>query len=161
MSKYKIIRYMSDIEKTEDVIDGQPVYIPVYEEKAVVITSTKRFHNCIYLLAGLPGCARDLMDYLAEIMDEKNIVRNDSTMREAFINFMKEITNNQVSYKDSTVNTNFNLLAERKLLIRKGKGVYMVNPEYFYKGDDKNRINSIKLLLEFKPDENTNLKISR
>lgn len=152
---------MSNIEQTEEIINGEPVYIPVYQEKQVVVSSTKRFHNCIYLLAGLPSCARDLMDHLSEIMDEKNIVRNDATMREGFINFMKRITNNEISYKDSTVNTNFNLLSKRKLLLQKGKGVYMVNPEYFYKGDDTNRLKSIKLLLEFKPDENTTLRISR
>ncbi len=161
MLKYKTITYMSNIEKTEEVVDGQPIYIPIYEEKDVVVSSTKRFHNCIYLLAGLPGCARDLMDYLTEIMDNYNTVRNDSITRAGFINFVKGITNNEVLYKDSTVNSNFNLLFKRGLLLQKGKGIYTVNPEYFYKGDDKDRLKHIKMLLEFKPDEKTLIKIKR
>lgn len=118
--------------------------------KKVVSTSTRRYHNCLYLLAGLNSSCRDLMDYLCEKMDKNNLVYSNEAVRESFIEFIKKITNGEVQYTHPTVKKAYNVLAGKGLLIARSRGTYVVNPEFFFRQGEKQRIEAIKMVLEFK-----------
>lgn len=116
--------------------------------KNVAISSVKRYYNCLYLLAKLSPCARNLMDYLSEVMDKKNLIRSTEYDRCRFITFIDEITNGEVTYGHQAVKNAYSELAEKNLLIHKQKGLYKVNELYFFAESDSKRIKSIKLSIE-------------
>lgn len=121
--------------------------------KQVTTSCTKRYHNCLYLLAGLNSSCRDLMDYLCERMDKNNLVHSNEAVRENFIEFISKITNGEVAYSHPTVKKAFNTLAQKGLLLSRTRGTYLVNPEYFFRLGEKQRIEAIRMVLEFKEEE--------
>jgi len=153
--KSKVVQYIKDYDIEEGIV------IPVQGYKSVVCNHTRRYHNCLYLLAGLGTCSRNLMDYLVEYMDGNNIVYSNKYVKEKFINFIYEASNNEIRYGDSSVKKAFTTLASKGLLRKVGRGVYKVNPEYFSKNTDKNREYLIKVELEFTADLDTKLKITK
>lgn len=131
-------------------IDEDGCKIPEYRYKQIVTAHTKRYHNCLYLLAGLNSSSRDLMDYLCEKMDQNNFVHSNETVREDFIQFIKRITGDKVEYSHPTVKKSFKILSDKGLLIPRGRGSYIVNPEFFFRKDEKDRLDAIRLILEIK-----------
>lgn len=121
----------------------------------VVVSSVKRYYNCLYLLAKLSPCARNLMDYLSETMDKDNLVRSSEHDRLAFIGFMSEITSEEINYGHQVVKNAYTELADKNLLLRKHKGLYKVNELYFFKGSDAKRIKSIRLQIEIGSGKNS------
>ena len=131
-----------------------------FDTKDIVGSHTKRYHNCLYLLAGLSSCARDLMDYITEQMDSDNVVSTNEHFREKFIKFIS--ANSEVSYSDSSVKRSLRLLTEKGLLRQKKRGYSVVNPEFFFKNDDKRRFELIKIELQFKAGtEDAEIKVTR
>lgn len=164
-SKYgkRNIRYKDYPEADMD----DKVILPVFAYSAVVCSHTKRYHNCLYLLAGLNSCSRDLMDYITEEMESDNTFSSNAHFRQRFINFIKANvtytntktnTEETLNYSDASVKKGLALLAEKKLIRSIQKGVYKVNPLYFWKNDEKNRDNEIVLELEFKSGYDTKLE---
>lgn len=149
------------------IVDDETGYIlPEYAHKDIVMNYTKRYHNCIFLLARLNQCSRDLIDWLTEQMDENNIIYSNIIVRKKFIDFIASITgkdneDDRVIYSDNTIKAAFKTLSDKGLLISKSKGVFLVNPEYFFKGDEKDRINKIVLKLEFEHGIDTKLIIEK
>lgn len=155
--KNKKIKYCSEL-----TVDKETGYIlPEYAYSDLVMNSTKRYHNCIYLLARLNKCSRDLLDWLTEQMDDNNIIYSNSVVRQKFRDFVKEVTKEEISYADVTIKTAFKTLVNRDLLIPKQRGVYQVNPEYFFKGSEKDRISKVILKLEFSKGVDTKLTIEK
>lgn len=126
---------------------------PRYTYKSVESDFVKRYYNAFAVLAGLNPCCRDLIEYLVEVMDEDNIVRSDEYARQNFLALLKEKTRQVdgsfVEYSDSNIKKAFQLLTERKCLIKLNRGTYKVNPEIYFKKSESKRLESIKLLLEF------------
>lgn len=116
--------------------------------KTVAASSVKRYYNCLYLLAKLSPCARNLMDYLTESMDDRNLIRSSQHDRETFINFIGNITNGDVTYGHQAVKNAYGELADKNLLLHRQKGLYKVNELYFFKGSDAKRLKSIKLTIQ-------------
>lgn len=152
-----------------DYIDGhhfdeEGIMMPTIKTEAVVMNSVKRYYNCIYLLAGLRPATRNLMDFLTEEMDSNNIVYNNQIWRNKFIFFMKEITSKfgendkTITYTDQTVKDSFAQLSKTGLLIPIARGMFKVNPKYFFVDTDAKRMVDIKMQLEFNTT-NTNFKI--
>lgn len=133
-------------------IDEDGIRLPEYRYKQITTNHTKRYHNCLYLLAGLNSSCRDLMDYLCERMDNNNHVHSNETVREDFIDFIRRITGDNVEYSHATVKKAFKILTDKGLLISLGRGSYMVNPEFFFRREEKDRLEAIRLVLEFKSD---------
>lgn len=134
-------------------IDEGGIKLPDYRYKQVVTSYTKRYHNCLYLLAGLKSSSRDLMDYLCERMDGNNNVYSNEAVREDFIQFVRKITGGEVEYSHVTVKKAFKILTEKGLLIPRGRGSFIVNPEFFFRKEEKDRLDAIRLVLEFKNDQ--------
>lgn len=152
--KYKIVNYVEG----HLIQDGR--LIPVTKSKEIMETGTKRFHNCLYVILGLNKLQRVLVDWLSEEMDERNMVRNDKYTRGMFMDFLKEIQvdGKILSYEDQSVANAFHGLYRCGLLIRHTQSVYQVNPEYYWRGSDKARIESIMMNIQFNSGA-TNFKI--
>lgn len=163
--KNKMIKYVKNVE----IEDG--ISLLSYGEKEVVSSATKAYHNTLFLLYRLPDNTKNLMNYLIEKMTEENIVHSNRLTRDNFNNsifsswfdfFLIEVKDKSSEffnmnakklasdkrYKDSTINTAFGLLKKNGLLIQITRGVYRVNPEYFFKSSEAKRVDSIKMILE-------------
>lgn len=151
--KKRVIQYTKDFTIEEGII------LPVEAHKAVVTSHTKRYHNVLYLLAGLNTCARNLMDFLSEEMRNDNIVYSSSHTREAFREFISNVSEGEVDYSESSIKKAFSNLTDKGLIRKVSRGVYKVNPQYFIKNGDSNRFEMIKIELEFKEGLDTKLNI--
>jgi len=147
--KVKTIEYVEGHYIKDDVLR------PMMKKEEIMMTGTKRFHNCLYLILGLSKLQRVLMDWISEEMDSRNMIRNEKYTREQFINFISTLLiegENKV-YKDTSVNTAFHDLKTVGLLIPVSKSVYQVNPKYYWSGTDKDRIEEIMLNIRFGSNE--------
>lgn len=110
---------------------------------------TRRFHNCMSKLYKLNFLERFLLDWLAEEMDEDNIVATTEQMRKKFINFMLRISTEageQKIYKDSYVKSSLTKLKSLGLIIApvdEKRGWCWVNPLYYTQGNKAKRDNLI------------------
>lgn len=153
-----IISYISGWVYKED--GGMQVKVPDGKDEPVVMDNTKRFHNCLYLLAGLSPCARNLMDWLTEEMNESNIVYHTAGSRKDFSEFLGEITNKNIVYADQTIKQAWAELNKVGLLIsRPTKATFMVHPKFFFKGSDKARIEKIIAQITFDNKGVDNFKV--
>lgn len=152
--KTKIVEYIDG-----HYLDGD-ILKPVCKKVEIMMTGTKRFHNCLYLILGLSKLERALIDWVSEEMDDRNIIRNEKYTRGTFIKFISEIVIDEENkvYQDASVNNAFHGLKEKGLLIPVGKGVYQVNPKYYWNGSDKSRVDEIMLNIQFASAE-TNFRV--
>lgn len=113
----------------------------------VETTFFKRYYNSIFLLMQLSKSERVLLDYIVEEMDEKNYVTNSIQLRRKLNYMLTKI--GQETYADSTFQKSFKHLCEISLVIKtKGRGLYQINPLYFFKGTEEERQKTIRINLE-------------
>lgn len=109
----------------------------------VDVKSTKRYHNNLKLLSNLSKCARLLLDFLTEDMDGRNMVENNASLKKRF--------NNAVSgnYNASSINKAFSELSGTELVKKiKKRGMYAINPLFFFNGTEIEREKLIRQELE-------------
>ena len=110
----------------------------------MVDTSTvKRYRGALPLLSKLGRCPRSLLDFLIEEMDDKNKVKNDGNLKKRF--------NRSIDgkYGDVSINKAFAELCDYSLAKKERKrGVYQINPLYFFKGTEAKRQELIRRNLE-------------
>jgi len=165
LCREKIVTMGKERIKYINRIDSLEQYnYPRYGYKSVETDFVKRYYNVFAILAGLNPCCRDLMDYLTEVMDEDNVVRSDEYSRQNFLQVLKEQTlqtNGEfVEYSDSNIKKAFQVLTDRKCLIKLNKGLYKVNPEIYFKKNNRKRLEAIKFTLEFqKGVRNTDMEL--
>ena len=144
----------------DDEGNGEPVKMPILHKQSVVVSSTKRFHNCLYLLAGLSRCAKCLMDYLGEEMNEFNVVYHTAGSRATFRKFISEITNGETTYADQSVKQAWAELAKSGLLIKQAnKATFQVHPKFFWNGSDRARIEKLIAEIHFNNSGKDNFRI--
>ncbi len=142
MKKTVIINYIKDWKIQEGIKIAETGY------KKVDNTFIKQYNNAIYLLAGLNKSTRDLLDYLIRQMDANNMVASNFKVREDFIGFVSSCTDGGTVYTHNTVKKSFSTLTTKKLILQtKKRGLYKVNPMYFFKLGNKERIEEISLVL--------------
>ena len=157
MNKYTKINHAYDY-----VLDLRiGIKVPVFRYKKVMITSVRRFNNCLHKTAGLPPFARNLLDYIIQVMNKENEIQNTHLFRRDYIYMMS--SNCGINYPENTVNKGFQVLKKNDILISfdKKRGVYIVNPLYFFCGTDYNRNKFLTKLLNATPNgkyRGTNLK---
>lgn len=136
-------------------VDEQENKTPVYNYKSVSSSSYRRYYNTLCVLAGIEKSSRDVLDYICERMDNNNIIHSNAKMRAQFISDIKKWTDGSLIYSDSTVKKAFHTLVKKNLLVKTDtRGTLIVNPEYFFKGDEARRISSIQMILEFDNQNN-------
>lgn len=90
-------------------------------------------------------CARLLMRHLFRTCDNENgFIKNDEFRRQKFL------SSSNVSYSEIAVKKAYRELVNEKMLIPIKRGLYILNPIYFYKGSQANREKILKKILEFK-----------
>lgn len=142
------IDYIAKLDKGE-------IIEPIYAKESIETNCTKRYHNCIYLLAGLSSLERTLMDFICEYMNRENIIHNDGMFKIKFKNFYKEALDKDVA--EDSINTLFMRLSKKNFLLSISRGTYKVNPKYFWRGEDKDkdRKKEFKIYLEIKSGTQT------
>lgn len=146
--------------------DGSIVIYPKFGSASYTTSAVKRYHNCLMVLCGISGVARDLMDWLTLQMNNNNLVTNSRAHREEFIKFvatsLEKSGEKGIVPAHNTVKDAFLKLADRKLLIPVDRGSYMVNPEYFMNpNNEKGRALLIRMVLEFRSGVNTKIEIQK
>lgn len=158
-----ILSYISGWRYDEDdalLPVAEQTKLPNGVDEKIVLDHTKRFHNCLYLLAGLSPCARNLMDWMAEEMTDNNMIYHTEDNRIKFNEFIKKITNDKVSYADQTIKQSWAELSKSGLIIpQKSRSMFMVHPKFFWNGNDKKRIDRIMAKLIFDNKGVDNFKI--
>lgn len=121
----------------------------VVENKGFV----KMYYAAIYALVGIPQHGRDLMDFCLSMMDEDNMVVVNQMFKERFKGFVSYCQKGDKlarPHSDSSIKRGIAVLKERKLLIETGyRGIYAVNPEFFFRKEEEQRIKAIRLMMKF------------
>jgi len=113
----------------------------------VETTFFKRYYNSIWLLMQLSKSERILLDFLVEKMDDFNYVSNTKQLRNTINKTLCKI--GFEAYADNTFHKGFKSLTELSLIIKKqGRGLYQVNPLYFFVGTEEERQQEIRKNLE-------------
>lgn len=152
------VGYVREIKNLHDKA-GNPIVIPDFDYVTATKSYTRRYRNCLYMLMGIDGCPRKLIDYLVDNMSENNIVGNNSMTRNGFVDACKKAKISE--YSQSTVKEAFKDLSRVGFLIPLQRGFYAVNPLYFFGGEENERVKMIKLTLEFAAGTATALTITK
>lgn len=108
------------------------------EVKNIEISFVKCFNSGYKEKSQLPTLARNLLDYLLEVMERDNVVRSLKIDRNNFNQFSKEITS--IEYSDISIKKAFGELSKRRLLLKGNtRGFFYVNPLFFSKQDESHR----------------------
>lgn len=148
------VSYVKEYQVSEGVL------LPKWAYLTYSTSGVKRYHAAIYHLCGITGFTRDLIDWLTGEMNLDNIVHNDQHTKARLYRFYRETKQKPPSA--SMINRSFRILAEKKLLIQRGRGTYMVNPEFFMNSaNEESRSRLLKIILEFENDKETTIRVER
>lgn len=156
---------MSKVKHIYKIDDIEGVKLPRYKYKDVDDRFVKTYQSVLAILLCLPDCSAKLIQYLSSKMSDENIVHHNKFTRENFNKYIYSIwleyykANEETEsnahelakekmYKDNTIKKAFSILVNKNLLVQKTRGMYIVNPEYFFKKGDEERYRKIKLTLE-------------
>lgn len=112
------------------------------------LTGVKRYYHTLFRLFDLRGCDRAFLDWLTEVMGSDNSVYvNDDEIHR----FIVLIAKSGIVYKSSTVRQAFKRLRSKNLILKtkKASGLFHVNPVFFSKCTEKERLKNIRMLMEF------------
>lgn len=131
-----------------------------YDYVSAATAHTKRFNSAVMLLMGIDGCEHHLMDWIADHMTEGNYITNNSITRESFIKFHDKWKKKEKKpYTDNTVRIAFQKLAAAELLVPVTRGTYIVNPKYYFKSGEEDRIKAIRMIMECKAGVDTKITV--
>jgi len=108
----------------------------------------KIYNHILPILAGMDGCARNLIEYLITIMSKDNVVSSNKNTRDEFNGFMTKHA--KVTYQDITMKTAFSILRQKDILIPIKRGSFMINPEYYCIVEESDRTLLMRKSLERK-----------
>lgn len=78
------------------------------------------------------------------------------TNRIILVKPIKESIANKLGYAFKTVENAISRLSGKDLLVKKGAGIYFLNPKFFFKGSEIARSNAIKVIFDFSLSNNDN-----
>lgn len=100
----------------------------------------KTYFNCQHLLMRLNPVERGVLDFLIENADDKNLVLVNETLKEKYCSFLLDVS--QMSISKNVVAKAVNKLASIGLILAEPlvRGLYIVNPKYFWSGSEQRRM---------------------
>lgn len=143
------------IEYIKDWVKHDSLVLPEYGKKFVSQSFVKYYMTSIYALAQLNRCCRFLMDYIAIKMDDENRIATGVLFRQQFLEFIDQVTKGKVTYTEGSIRNALATLRQKKFLLKeqdKG-GYFIVNPEFFFRASERERIDAIKITLELESDK--------
>lgn len=110
----------------------------------------KNYNGLVSLLTGTTSNGNYLLNYLVKVMDDRNRVRNTTELKKKYRQFNKK--NGGKIYSDTSINRAFKELSDKNILykLKRLRGLYRVNPQFFSKNDEDTRIKLIRYDLEKK-----------
>lgn len=149
---------MKKINFRKDVVEGKEFNETIYDFINVETDFTKQYKNTISILFRLTPLATKYILYATENMSLDNIYRHDKFNKQLFVEYLKNIDAicNIGSLDKIAVE-----LVEKGLFYSLGKGIYRINPELFWKDTEDNRVNKIKLSLEFEYNEKISVILNK
>lgn len=108
----------------------------------------------VYLedLSGLLGI-ENLVEFKVLLSLWKKANFNDENSENGNVVYLvksvKEGIANDTGYSLSRINSTISTLTKKKLLVKKDRSVYWLNPKYFFKGYSKDRIKAVKTVIEY------------
>lgn len=122
----------------------------------VEIIHTKVYSSGIVKMHSLSPCAKLLLFFLADRMDEKGVIYSNKSVREDFAEYSATI-NKGTAYTDGTIFVALTELRKEEFLIEMGRGVMWVNPIYLWRGDEESRVVALQRIFK---DKYKNLKVT-
>ena len=141
MGRRKRVSYLvKDFKKD---VDG--IVEIAWASKLVPTGNFKVYEGALGLVVSLSPSALRVFLFVLTKMDTEGMVLNSKLFKEEFNE------SSSVSYSDKTINNAFTDLVGFRLLLRPfhaRRGVYQVNPSYFYQGSEKDREKAIRKYVE-------------
>lgn len=120
-------------------------------------TYYKNYLGALAKLAGVGYAALYLFIYYLEHMDEFNMVHTGKHTLKRYNSYRANNGKEPVSLRHIQIQTK-NLM-DAKFLIKEQNGLYLVNPEYFDRGTEKQRVAKVRVMLEFQEGVRTNIDV--
>lgn len=105
-----------------------------------VADSTIIYESLIPILGKLALSTQALMPYL--------LFKADNLNRITLVKHKIEELSKEASLAVSTIKKSITDLVKKDILIKRGSGVYLINPKYYWRGTINNRKKSLKYILE-------------
>lgn len=122
----------------------------------VGIIHTKVYTDGIVKMVALSPCAKLLLFFLADRMDEKGVIYSNKSVREDFIEHSAKALKSD-GYTDGTIVVALTELRKEEFLIEMGRGVMWINPIYLWRGDEESRVVALQRIFK---DKYQNLKVT-
>ena len=108
----------------------------------------RRYYTSLHISEKLSRAERIMLEFITEKMDKRNIIMNNAQTHRKFNKLAKKL--GLRPYSKSTIHKCFSSLAKQTLIYKvNGKrGMYKVNPLYYYKGSEEDRESDIRKMLE-------------
>lgn len=148
-SHKKILRYATGIDKERSEED---VTLLTFRSVKIETASVKHYSNHLHILAELSGTNRLVLDFILQEMDSNNYIANNSSFKKNFRRTIEQLGVER-DYSSSTINNAFGNLKKIFVLLKEsdlGRGLYRVNPLYFWKGTERSRLELIRQYREYK-----------
>jgi len=122
----------------------------------VGIVHTKVYNDGVIKMCNLSPCAKLLLFFLADRMDEKGVIYSNKSVREDFAEHSAKALGS-VGYTDGTIVVALTELRKEEFLIEMGRGVMWINPIYLWRGDEESRVVALQRIFK---DRYQNLKVT-
>lgn len=156
-SRKKTLRYVIGIDEHKSTHE---VKIPKWKGERIESNGVKCYFNSLKVLTKIKPSSRILLDVILMEMDRNNYIKNDALFKKNCQVHLKKCGADTLA--NSTINNGFKDLLKHSLLVRGksyGRSLYRVNPLYYCRVSDSERIRMLRAMREapFK-DENNMLR---
>lgn len=139
----KIVRYITgvDWDKSSDEFK-----VPKWKSQKITSAYIKTYQEALPFLYELSGTERLVLDFALFRMDIDNFTTNDSSFKKDLNDFQ------DVCISSNTINKSFSKLCASGVFLKNdsfGRGLYQVNPLFFFKGTEQSRVKWIRRILEY------------
>lgn len=146
MKKIKQLRYITGIDENKS---SESILIPKWKVERIETSHVKMYQNALKILPELSPATREVLDFVVHEMDRRNFISNDTSLKKNFQYLQKK--HGRVQYTNGTINKSFSELLEKEILVKGksyGRGTYRVNPIYFSKVSEQERIEQLRAMRE-------------
>lgn len=149
---------MKNIKYRKDIIEKRGINEILYDSINIETDFVKQYKNSISNLFRLTPLATKYILFATENMSIDNIYRHDIYNKQMFIKYLEEA---QESCNIGSLDKIAVELVYKGFFTSLNRGIYEINPKLFWKDIEDNRIEKIKLSLEFNYNEKFKLTIDK
>jgi len=148
----KTTKFYEEVEQVVDHKTGE-----ITEEKRVYKRQIEKEKFMMVYLESISGILKINSPIEYKVLLALWEMSEFETNRVILVKPIKEALAAKLKYGFKTVENSISRLAKKDLLVKKGAGIYFLNPKYFFKGSEIARSNAIKIIFDFSlTDKNDN-----